>query len=358
MAENRFVELIFEPSASRAVCQFAYQSLARHPEQLFALLLMGKTAIEFAAALPLLGRRLSSLLRKVPEHFDRLQLGSQDKLLYEETLSAFIFTLLPWTPEDIASQEAVADIVMAVIETARPEGGRLQLLGAELGRNPRILERIISEGSLATFPRKKQQTFKSLALKSWESWAAVANAIECKKHLEGWLEKNVTDWRGMMALVESFPCDQCSPTSTEYQTRLSGGIGFSTRVFENLLGEHLGPWKIVISALAVNSLKNNVTEGTYTVIHSSSISDIRNNTDQLSHVQRDLLALASGNWERRFLQGAPHGESAYRVPVYMILCPKHAIIWQVDGAFDERHDRKMQVLKGTIFSYALTNCTQ
>lgn len=36
----------------------------------------------------------------------------------------------------------------------------------------------------------------------------------------------------------------------------------------------------------------------------------------------------------------------YRVPVYKVGCKGNVIIWQVDVAFDERHDHNMQVVKG------------
>lgn len=36
----------------------------------------------------------------------------------------------------------------------------------------------------------------------------------------------------------------------------------------------------------------------------------------------------------------------YRVPIYRVGCKGNVIIWQVDVAFDERHDHNMQVVKG------------
>jgi hypothetical protein len=261
MAENRFVELIFEPSAAKSAWEFAYKSLAASPQQLFALFLRRDPAMEFASAFPLYAKRLADLLLKVPERFNQLGAKEKEKLLYEETMGAFIFILLPWMPNEVASQEAAGDIVMAFVQTLRPERGGIALLGAELGRAPAVLRRLISSGHLASHTKKP--FFDSLVLENWKNWGAVAVELsaKCSQH------QQVTSRKEMIAFIQSFPCDKCSSGSTESQTLLgranTHGIGNSTRVFENLLGERLGPWKMVISALAVTSLKANVTEGIY-----------------------------------------------------------------------------------------------
>jgi hypothetical protein len=68
----------------------------------------------------------------------------------------------------------------------------------------------------------------------------------------------------------------------------------------------------------------------------------------MGHVRRSLLQLASGKWAQSSLQRAPDREPPYRLPVYLIVCSGHAMIWQVDGAFDELYYCMMQVLKGGI----------
>jgi len=346
MADNRFVELIFESSAAKSTLEFAYKSLAANPQQLFSLFLRRDPAMEFASAFPLYAKRLSDLLLKVPERFNQLGAKEKEKLLYEETVGAFIFTLLPWMPNDAASQEAVGDIVMAFVQTTRPGRGGTELLGAELKRASAMLRRLISSGHLAS--HTNEPFFDSLVLENWESWRAVAGELtaKCGKH------QQATSRKEMVAFIQSFPCDQSSSGSTESQTLLrranAHGIGYSTRAFENLLGERLGPWKIVISALAVTSLKENVNEGTYALVLSDSISNIGAGKDQMSHIQHNLLQLASGEWAQSSLQRAPDREPPYRLPVHMIECSGHAIMWQVDGAFDELYYCTMQVLKGDI----------
>jgi hypothetical protein len=264
MADNRFVELILGPSVAKSTSEFAYKSLATSPQQLFSLFLRRDPAMEFASAFPLYAKRLADLLLKAPERFTRLGAKEKEKLLYEETVGAFIFTLLPWIPNDVASQEAAGDIVMAFVQTLRPERGGIELLGAELGRAPAVLTRLISSGHLASHTKKP--FFDSLVLENWKSWGAVAGELsaKCDKH------QQVTSRKEMIAFIQSFPCDQCSSESTESQTPLgrvnTHDIGNSTRVFENLLGERLGPWKMVISALAVASLKESVTEGILSVV--------------------------------------------------------------------------------------------
>jgi len=345
MADNRFVELIFESSAAKSTLEFAYKSLAASPQQLFSLFLRRDPGMEFASAFPLYAKRLSDLLLKVPEHFNQLGAKEKEKLLYEETVGAFIFTLLPWMPNDAASQEAVGDIVMAFVQTLRPERGGIQLLGAELGCTPAML-RLISSGYLASHTNKP--FFDSLVLENWESWRAVAGelTVKCGKH------QQATSRKEIIAFIQSFPCDQCSSKSTESQTLLrranAHGIGYSTRAFENLLGERLGPWKIVVSALAVTSLKENVNEGTYALVLSDSISNIGAGEDQMSHIRHSLLQLASGEWAQSCLKRAPDRKPPYRLPVHMIECSGHAIMWQIDGAFDELYYCTMQVLKGDI----------
>jgi len=67
----------------------------------------------------------------------------------------------------------------------------------------------------------------------------------------------------------------------------------------------------------------------------------------LERIQEQLLALAWGDWVRNSLRSSPTRSSTeHRVPVYKASCQDYAILWQVDIAFDERHDSIMQVIKG------------
>jgi hypothetical protein len=274
MADNKFIDLIFElENRHPSIYRSAYQSLARNPQQLFALVLKKDISTQFFSAFALHGKQVAALLSNTPTYFgpasdDSLHLGKDELQLYEETLGSFLFTFFPMKFPDIASQEALAQIFMAVIKLSRV-GNRLELLGAELGQVPSILNRLIVDGRIAIWSRRNPQEFRSLTSNNWMAWATVAIhlAKQCIPHRERLPSEGIKNWNDTAKLLQSFPCGMCPPPSsdvtTEHLARRANTqvINTGTRAYDNLLGEHLGPWKIVISALALKDFRAAATQG-------------------------------------------------------------------------------------------------
>jgi len=276
-ATVRFIELIFEPNIKNALkYKPAYRSLAKNSHQLFTLLLQKDVSTEFFSAFALYGTWLATLLSDIPKYFGQesehqLQLAKDDisRQLFEEMLGAFLLSLLQLAPVDIASEEALAGITMAVIKVSRP-GGLLQLIGAELGDKPRVLTRLIADGRIGTWSQEELASFKSLTSNCWRTWATEAMHIVdlCGSHPGGF--RWIDTWETLKHLVESIPCKSCPPISTPRideaipapRANPRAIINTGRRAFDNLLGEHLGPWKIVISALALKNFREAVVDGT------------------------------------------------------------------------------------------------
>ncbi|KAF8241484.1 P-loop containing nucleoside triphosphate hydrolase protein [Wilcoxina mikolae CBS 423.85] len=278
---------------------------------------------------------LAELLGSAPEYHGETSdhpIQRKDvKLLYEESLAAFLYSLFPLRLPDAKSQESLAAIVMAVI-TIIPPGGCLQLIGAELSRAPPILTMLILDGSLGVWSRRKYQSFISLTSNNWTNWEPVVNVLveQCRGH------HRVESWSAMQRFLQSFPCELCpqrfsaktieNVPQRENPRIIHAGI----RAFENLLGEHLGPWKVVISELALKSLRAVVCRAV---------------PGEFELVRKGFEALASGEWMRGSLRRTISSDIGCRVPVYKVSCQQNVIIWQVDIAFDERHSCVMQVVK-------------
>jgi len=261
MADTRFIDLIFNPDCSHDEYTFAYRSLVRNPKQLFTLFLKRDISTKFFAAFDEHGKTLAELLGSAPEYHgetsDHLsQLRKGVKLIYEESLAGFLFFLFPLQLPDAKSQKSLAAIVMAVI-TNIPPGGCLELIGAELARAPSILTILIADGHLRSWSRRSYQSFISLTSKSWTDWAPVVNALakKCNKHCQA------EHWSALKRFLQTFPCESCpqEPSASIIENvprrENSRTIYTGVRAFENLLGEHVGPWKVVISALALTSLR-------------------------------------------------------------------------------------------------------
>jgi hypothetical protein len=265
---GKFVELIFEPaSGDTSRHRLGYRSLARNSKQLFTLLLKKEVSTEFFLAFETYGKRLATLLRDIPKYFAEYQLLQSAKehitlRLLEETIGAFLFSLLPSQLPGIPAQKSMAEIVMAVIEVSRP-GGLLGLIGAELGERPVTLAILILDGLIGTWSKKQAASFRSLILNCWETWANLMqhHMSLCDSH-----RGKPNDWEGMKKLVESFPCDSCSASvhgtdETPPPRAKPRPIHITMRAFDNLVGEHLGPWKIVVSAFALKRFREAAANG-------------------------------------------------------------------------------------------------
>lgn len=281
MTDNKFVDFIFEPdvkSFSTYKLKLAYRSLAKSPQQLFTLFTDKDLSTTFLSAFEIYGKRLAVLLDDFPIHFgttseDRLSFGKDplSSRLLEEVLGAFLFSLLANDFPDAAPQQSMADIVMAVIKISKP-GGALGLLGATLGDFPSILGRLIGHGQIGELSQKQPASFASLAsndttLDAWARVAALNRVGQCLRHLE--TSQGICDWEQMKNFLQSFPCEKCPAILDASESPLprqrninSHGMNSGIRAFDSLLGQHLGPWKVVISGRALRDLKEAVHCGT------------------------------------------------------------------------------------------------
>ncbi|PUU83598.1 hypothetical protein B9Z19DRAFT_821343 [Tuber borchii] len=101
-------------------------------------------------------------------------------------------------------------------------------------------------------------------------------------------------------------------------------------MFKYLLGEPLGPWKIILSQQAMEDL------GT------------ENAQSNFESVRRKFSELASGDWAgKKILHRVKWDNSlSYRIPVFKAFYKaQHFILWQIDTAFDERFGKDYQVIK-------------
>ncbi|PWW77613.1 P-loop containing nucleoside triphosphate hydrolase protein [Tuber magnatum] len=100
--------------------------------------------------------------------------------------------------------------------------------------------------------------------------------------------------------------------------------------FEHLLGEPLGPWKIILSQQAMEDLEE------------------ANRHGDLESVRCKFSELASGDWAgEETLHRAEWGnELSYQVPLFKTFYNStYFILWQIDAAFDERFSKDYQVIK-------------
>lgn len=281
MADGKFVELVFEPGpVTPARSKSAYQSLARNPHQLFALLLKRGVSTEFFSGFEVYGTHLARLLRASPEYFGpaaehpvHFRKDGFDLPLLQETINAFIISLLTEDFPDIASQQSMAKLVMAVIKISIP-GRALGLLGARLGEVPVILSRLIADQSIGKWSQDQPASFRSIlsvptALGSWAK-TVTDLAKRCDTHSTA--SQSVGGWEQMRDLVRSFPCNLGCVISSGPVTENPGPrrrnlnhhrVYSDLRTFDNLLGEHLGPWKLVLSEQAISNLREFVHDGTY-----------------------------------------------------------------------------------------------
>lgn len=292
MADGKFIELLFEPEidpTNTTRHRLAYQSLVNKPQQLFLLLLEKETASVFFSGLEFYGKQLAKLLEKSPEYIKptttperqpHFKEGDIKLWIYEEVLGVFLFSLLANDYPDIASQEAMADIVMAVIKLTKPRKA-LELIGTRLGEVPLILSRMITGGSIGNWSRDHPESFKHLVSdhNTPEAWARTTAGLAglCVTHYGN--SRNVRLWEKIRDLVRSFPCDSCKViSSTDVIGNPTGNVaprrrdfnpyklGSNLKTFDNLLGEHLGPWKITLSVQALKDLKGATHSGTCEII--------------------------------------------------------------------------------------------
>jgi hypothetical protein len=128
------------------------------------------------------------------------------------------------------------------------------------------------------------------------------------------------------------------------------GMDLCTSTFDNLLGSHLGEWKIILSAQAMKDLRDSVDDGniprTLTWRLPRSLTPKLGDSDR---IQKKLYELASGEWAGKsiLIPSKLENGSSFRIPLFRAIYKKGSLIlWQVDIAYDERYNQDSQVVKG------------
>lgn len=278
MADYKFVELIFEPGpATPAKFKAAYSSLARNPQQLFALLVEKEISTNFLPGFVTYGANLARLFKQFPDHLSsppehqwKLRTDGFSPGLLEETLRAFLFLLLADGFPGFEFRKVMADIVMAVIRLSKREAWGL--IRDKLGEVPDILEILITDSRISILcqdePSASLTNVDSNAT-TFDAWARRTTNLACDAHrgsCQGMLK-----WEDMKKVVLAFRnCALCKVVSSgeKLENELPKNHADDFRsfdpglcTFESLLGDHLGLWKIILSAQALRDLTHSVLSG-------------------------------------------------------------------------------------------------
>ncbi|PWW77617.1 hypothetical protein C7212DRAFT_362779 [Tuber magnatum] len=284
-----FWEFIFSESPkdfSKSPKDFkaAYESLDSAPCQIFDLLLREEYFTNFFSRMEVYGNNLASLFSQFPT----FQKDDDGALLLQESIRAFTLSLLAERIDDIKSENVVAGVVVSCFEG------------------------LISE------PQAK------------EKWVGFIMDIckGCGVHRSG---PKRTSGVELAKFIRTVPCEFCT-ANISFDYRLSQGeptrsrddhfgSSMGSKVFQSLLGEPLGPWKIIISQQAMENLGAENAQGNF------------------EYLRRKFTELASGDWGgKKILHRARWDNSlSYRMPLFQAFYKTgHFILWQIDAAFDER----------------------
>jgi len=261
-----FFDFIFSdtPKDSRV----AYESLSSRPYQIFDLLLKEGRFTNFFSRIEVYGNNLANLLSQFPS-FKQDDYGT---LLLQEMIRAFTLSLLAERLDSTRSRRAVARIVLSVVKLSDPRG-TLGQFGVRLGALPGILRILIAEGHIKKLALTHKGYFEDLISEpqAREKWVEFVLELykECRKH--GWAPRA----GGVMEFIRTVPCEFCNSNVSfdcgfndgpeGEPTRVRGSsfwLGMESNVFQYLLGEPLGPWKIVLSQQAMEDLGMENAQGT------------------------------------------------------------------------------------------------
>ena len=253
-----FFDFIFSdnPKDSKA----AYESLSSRPYQIFDLLLKEGHFTNFFSRIDVYGNNLATLLSQFPS----FEQDDYSASLLREMIRAFALSLLAERLDDMRSRGAVARIVLSVVKLSglRRTLGRF---GVRLGALPGILRILIAEGHIKKLAQTHKGCFEDLISEpqARETWAEFIMEIckECKEH------GSKPSTQELAKFIRTVPCEFCNsnvsfdcvlndgPEGEPTRARGSSfGLNMESNVFKYLLGEPLGPWKIVLSQQAMEDL--------------------------------------------------------------------------------------------------------
>ncbi|CUS07545.1 unnamed protein product [Tuber aestivum] len=315
----------------------AYESLDHKPYQIFDILLSEERFKNFFSRTEVYGANLANLLTQFPN----FQKDNYRSSLLREIIRAFTLSLLTETFDDAKSSSAIARILVSVVKLSDPS--TLGKFGVRLGALPGILRILIEKGHIRELTRTHKQCFEGLISESQarEQWVRFIMDLckDCGVH--GSRPKRIGDVE-LAKFIRTVPCEFCPDISSNRglsQTfvgepsrarRDSYQPNTEPNALEHLLGEPLGPWKIILSQRAMEDLEEVNGHGDF------------------ESVRRKLYELASGDWagEKILLRETWGNALGYRIPLFRALyAGEHYILWQIDAEFDERFGEDYQVIK-------------
>ena len=238
----------------------AYESLHSKPYQIFDLLLKEEHFTNFFLRIEVYGNNLADLLSQFPN----FQQDDYSTSLLREMIRAFALSLLAERFDDRKSIGAIATIVLSVVKLSDPRG-TLGEFGMRLEALPGILRFLLVEGLIKKLALTHKRFYEDLISEpqAGEKWVEFIMDLckECRKH------RSRPRTSGILEFIRTVPCEFCnSNTSFDCglnegpegeRTRVRGssfGLGMESNVFKYLLGEPLGPWKIILSQQAMEDL--------------------------------------------------------------------------------------------------------
>jgi len=350
-SSTAFFDFIF--SDKQKDSKASYESLSSKPYQIFDLVLKEERFTNFFSRIEVYGSNLAKMLSQFPS----FEQDDYSTSLLREMIRASALSLLAERLDNMASRRAVARIILSVVKLSDPRG-TLGQFGVRLGSLPGILMILFAEGHIKQLALTHKGYFEDLISEpqAREKWVEFILELykECRKH--GWAPKAA----GAMEFIRTVPCEFCNSNVSSdcglkddpegeptWDRGSSFWLGMESNVFKYLLGEPLGPWKIVLSQQAMEDLGKEDAQGTcFTepkfwgeLLMLCNLEDVRGKFSEL----------ASGDWAgKKILHKAKWNNSLrYRVPIFKAFYKTaHFILWQIDTAFDERFGEDYQVIKG------------
>ncbi|RPB01640.1 hypothetical protein L873DRAFT_1842358 [Choiromyces venosus 120613-1] len=333
-----FLDLVFSESPREHTIKGAYELFSLKPYQLFDLLLKEERFTNFFSRIELYGNNLANLLGQFPR-FEEHDYGT---LLLGEIIRSFTLSLLSERFNDMKSRTVVARIVLSVVKLSDPT--TLAQFGVRLGALPGILRILFAEGHIKQLALTHKEHFEQLVSEpqAMEQWTEVVMNLcqECEVH-RWWPRRN-----GRVELARFFrtvPCGYCPDLSLDgvpekdTEGESTAVLDYAPRsdiepnVFKNLLGEPLGPWKIILSQQAMEDLTELNDQGDF------------------ENVRRKFYELASGDWtgNGKILHRSKWNKGqGYRIPIFeSFYATGHFIFWQIDISLDESFELDYQVIK-------------
>ncbi|RPB01626.1 hypothetical protein L873DRAFT_637393 [Choiromyces venosus 120613-1] len=269
-SSTEFLDLVFSENLTEYASKKAYDLFSINPYQLFDLLLKEERFTNFFARIELYGNNLARLLGQFPS----FQEYDYANMLLGERIRSFTLSLLSERFNDMKSMTAVARIVLSAVKLSDPAA--LVHFGVKLGALPWILRILFAEGHIKQLSLTHRQHLEQLVSepRATEQWTEVVMNLcgECEVHRSGPVRAGGLE---LAKFIRTAPCGYCpkmSPDGAPEQDTERESMrvrdhaprsNIESNVFEHLLGDHLGEWKIVLSQQAMLDLAQLNFQGIY-----------------------------------------------------------------------------------------------